>query len=51
MVDLVKLILERPYPGEAEPDCRVIHTTYELEDRIVCDYLKMGWTVTCREEI
>ena len=51
MVNLIKLIFERPYPGDMEPDVRVIHTTEKLEERITTDYLKMGWAVTCREEI
>ena len=51
MVNLIKLILERPYPGELENDCRVIHTTHELEERITTDYIKMGWEVVSREEI
>ena len=51
MVNLVKLILQRPYPDEMEPDVRVIHTTHDLEDKIVCDYMKMGWRVEAREEV
>ena len=51
MVNLVKLILQRPYPDEMEPDVRVIHTTHDLEDKIVCDYMKMGWRVETREEV
>ena len=51
MINLIKLLFERQFPGEMEPDLRVIHTTHELEEEITTDYIKMGWEVVNREEI
>ena len=51
MLNLIRLELVRPFPDETEDDCRIVHTTYELEDTIVTAYQKKGWRLESREEI